>query len=45
MRRFLKLLITLVLAVVAIFLLFTVVFPEVERRLEQDPTLGAATSG
>lgn len=42
MKRALKVLLFLVLAAAVVFLLFTVVFPWVDRTLITDPTLGAA---
>ena len=42
MNRFVKILIGLVVAVAVVWLLFTVVFPWVDRTLITDPTLDAA---
>lgn len=46
MNRAVRLLVAVVVAAVVLWLLFTVVFPAVERRME-DPTLGtgAAVAG
>ena len=45
MNRMLKVLIGLVLAVVVVWLLFTIVFPWVDRTLITDPTLEAWSPG
>lgn len=42
MNRLLKVLLFLVVAAVVVFLLFTIVFPWVDRTLITDPTLEAA---
>lgn len=44
MSRPVKFLLLFVVIAVAVVVLFTTVFPWVERQLEQDPTLGTSTT-
>jgi hypothetical protein len=39
-----RILLLILLVAIAVTVLFTTIFPRVEQWLEQDPTLGAATS-
>jgi hypothetical protein len=39
-----RILLLVLLIAIAVTVLFTTIFPRVEQWLEQDPTLGAATS-
>lgn len=44
MPRPVRILLLVLLVAIAVTVLFTTIFPRVERWLEQDPTLGVVTS-